>query len=53
MKTSKYNYTAKNYGKDLIYYNRLMLIDKLNFDVKKTSERYSYYMTAYLGIVLQ
>ena len=48
----KYSYYAKNYNKDKIYYTRLKLIEKLGIDMNKNSKRYSYYMNAYLGIIL-
>ena len=47
-----YSFRAKNFGKDLIYQNRLRLIDKLDINVNKNSRIYNYYMEAYLGIVL-
>ena len=47
-----YSDYAKNYGKDLIYYTRLRLFDKLGIDYLKNPKLYSYYMTAYLNIIL-
>jgi len=48
----KYNYIAKNEGRDLILQTRINLILKTKFNYKKTPNRYSYYMDALLGIIL-
>ena len=49
----KYNYYAKNNGKDLIYLNRLRLSDKLGIDIYNTTPiMYNYLMSATLGILL-
>ena len=47
----QYSYIARNTGKDNILSTRLRLISKLNFDYNKNSNRYAYYMKAYLGIL--
>ncbi len=48
----QYSYYARNYEQDNIYYTRLMLIQRLNFDYNKSVQRYTYFMDAYLGITL-
>jgi len=48
----QYSQYAKNHGRDLILYNRLMIMRKINFNWNKTAKRYAYYMAAYLGIIL-
>lgn len=48
----KYSYYAKNYSSDLIYQTRLRLIRDKNINVNKSAQMYSYYMAAYLGIIL-
>ena len=48
----QYSYHAKNTIKDNIYYTRLILIEKYNIDILKSSKMYSYYMSAYLGNIL-
>lgn len=48
----QYSYSAKNTDKDNIYATRLMLINKLNIDINKSAKIYSYYINAYLGILL-
>jgi len=47
-----YNWKAKNSSCDLIYETRLRLVRKMKFNYKLTAKRYSYYMNAYLGIIL-
>lgn len=47
-----YSYTAKNLGQDLVYITRLRLIEKLKIDIYKSAKIYSYYMDAYMGIIL-
>lgn len=49
---SSYSYQAKNWGKDLIYQNRLKLIYKHRIDTQSSAKMYAYYMDAYLGILL-
>lgn len=50
----KYSYYAKNTGRDLILYNRLILAKKMGLDIRKVgSKMYSYLMQAELGIILQ
>lgn len=49
---SAYSYEAKNYGRDKIYTTRLRIIEEKGFDYNKTPFRYSYFMEAYLGIIL-
>jgi len=48
----QYSYAAKNNTMDKIYHTRIMLIMKTGFDFNKSSKRYSYYMRAYLGRIL-
>jgi len=52
MKNSRYSWLAKNYDKDFVYSNRLRLISKYNINIKSSSRMYTYYMDAYLGIIL-
>ena len=47
-----YSYSAKNTGRDAIYQTRLMLIEKLGINPKKSQAMYSYFMDAYLGVIL-
>jgi hypothetical protein len=49
----QYSYYEKNYNQDNIYYVRLRLIEKMGINVNKSTKMYSYYMNAYLGIILQ
>lgn len=49
----QYSYYEKNHGKDSIYYTRLRLIEKMGININKSAKMYSYYMDAYLGIILQ
>jgi hypothetical protein len=44
-----YDYYSRQTIRDSIYWARLKIIKKLNFDYDKTAKRYSYYMEAYLG----
>ena len=49
----KYDYYSKNFGKDVIYQNRLKLADKLGININNTSRRvYTYLMSAELGVIL-
>lgn len=48
----QYSFYARNFGQDLIYQNRLRLIEKLKININKSSKLYNYYMEAYLGIIL-
>jgi len=48
---SKYNWLAKNHGKDLIYQTRLKLAEKRKLK-SKSSTMYGYLMSAELGIIL-
>ena len=49
---SKYSYTAKNTGKDLIYETRLKLVKRLKIDINKNPRMFGYVMNAELGIIL-
>lgn len=49
---SNYSWYAINYGKDLIYQNRLRLIYRHKINIHSSPKMYSYYMDAYLGILL-
>lgn len=49
---SKYSYTAKNVGKDLIYETRLKLVRRLKIDTNKNPKIFGYVMNAELGIIL-
>ena len=49
---NKYSYTAKNNGKDIIYTTRLRLINQLNIDTNKSGRIYTYYLEAYLGVII-
>jgi len=49
---SKYSYSAKNSGKDLIYRTRLKIIYKMELNEHSSSKMYALFMDAYLGIVL-
>ena len=49
---AKYSYTAKNNGKDIIYTTRLRLINQLDIDINKSGRLYTYYLEAYLGIII-
>lgn len=51
-KTMMYSYYAKNTGKDEIYKTRLLLIEKHGININKNPKIYSYYVSAYLGIIL-
>lgn len=49
----EYNYYSKNFGKDMIYQNRLKIANRLGIDMSNTSSRmYAYLMSAELGIIL-
>ena len=48
----QYSYSAKNSDKDLIFITRLKLIHKLKINPFKSSKMYSYFIDAYLGIIL-
>ena len=50
---SSYSYIAKNYDRDIIYNTRLRLMKNMKFNYNKSPQRYSYYMKAELGIILQ
>lgn len=51
---SKYSWSAKNYGKDLIYQTRLRLAEKMGLYKRDVGvELWSYLYDAYSGIVLQ
>lgn len=50
---NKYSWVAKNKNADDIYINRLRLINLLNINVYKSPKLYSYYLEAYLGIILK
>lgn len=54
-KTMQYSYLARNTGQDNIYKTRLRLMAKRykTFKISGNQKRYSYFMQAYLGIVLQ
>lgn len=47
-----YSQYAKNHNQDWIYWNRLKLIEKRNLNIYSSAKMYSYYMNAYLGILL-
>jgi hypothetical protein len=47
-----YSYYAKNYERDLIYLTRLRLIGTHNINIHSSAKMYSYYMSAYLNIIL-
>ncbi len=48
----KYNYQARNVGKDLIFQTRLRLVEKLNIDKTKNLRLWHYVTDAELGILL-
>ncbi len=48
----QYSWNAKNFNKDNIFMTRLYLIEKLNINIYQSRQMYSYYMNAYLGIIL-
>ena len=50
---SKYSWSAKNFGKDLIYQTRLRIAERMGLTLENMSDSvWSYVYDAHLGIVL-